>query len=52
LYGGYNNYYREVDGVRWPIHQDVDPKNPLGVERWEDIRPTRGDSAFSLPTAR
>ena len=40
LQGGYNDYYREVDGVRWPIHQDLDPSNPLGVERREDLKPT------------
>jgi hypothetical protein len=32
LQGGYCNYYREVNGIRWPIHQDVDPMNPLGIE--------------------
>jgi cytochrome c553 len=37
LQGGYNDYYREVNGVRWPIHQDVDPSNPLGIERLEDL---------------
>jgi hypothetical protein len=38
LQGGYNGYYQEVNGVRWPIHQDIDPRNPLGVERPEDLR--------------
>jgi hypothetical protein len=33
LQGGYGNYYTEpINGVRWPIHQDIDPANPLGIE--------------------
>jgi hypothetical protein len=45
LQGGYNDYYREVNGVRWPIHQDIDPLKPLGVERLEDLRPADDDTA-------
>jgi hypothetical protein len=34
LAGGYGNFYTEpINGVRWPIHQDIDPDNPLGIER-------------------
>jgi len=39
LEGGYNDYYTEpINGVRWPIHQDIAPENPLGVERLGDLR--------------
>jgi hypothetical protein len=33
LNGGYKYWTEPIDGVRWPIHQDMDPRNPLGVER-------------------
>jgi hypothetical protein len=52
LQGGYGNYYREVDGVRWPIHQDVDPSNPLGVERLDDLRPADGRDGISQVSSR
>ena len=45
LQGGYNQHYREVNGVRWPIHQDIDPANPLGVERPEAFPRPRADAA-------
>jgi hypothetical protein len=31
--GIYGNFYTEIDGIRWPTRPDVDPKDPLGVER-------------------
>jgi hypothetical protein len=52
LEGGYNNYYTEpIGGVRWPIHQDVDPANPLGIERVGEPVRTPGDPAADAAQA-
>jgi hypothetical protein len=31
--GIYGTFFKEVNGIRWPTRPDVDPENPLGVER-------------------
>jgi len=52
LEGGYGRYYTEpINGVRWPIHQDIDPANPLGIERVGEPVRTSGDLAADAAKA-